>query len=542
MGCEPVGRSSPLVSHTAAINQRSPRVRAFFAALLTVLWPGIGHLVVGRWRRGLTVAMLPALVLGVSAGRVVLFPAWGFKMFLRPGTIALLLLANGALFAYRLIALLDLARLSGLWHRQRPTWQRLVWAGGWLVLFLLLALPHVMVGYGLLRWHRFLTATFPTGRTTALPASWSTAPVLLVTPAMPRQRLSPTPFTRMVVPAEDGAGLPPARELAPPQPTNEPPATPTVPPTAVPTPVPTPVPDPLAVALDDGRLVLLLVGTDAGPGRWSARADTIIVAVADIRTGRAALFGVPRNFVRLPIPREFAADYPQGYWPDLANALYTAGLQRADRFPGAVDPGAAALASSLAQLLGLPIDYTATVDMGGFVRVVDALGGVTIDVPRPVATWLSPPLPGEDWRYYKIPAGRQHLDGHQALAYVRSRTGTSDYDRMQRQRCVLAALYRQAELPAVLLRLPQILDAVQGAVRTNVPLDALPSLVELALTIEPTAVVTVGFTPPTYSRGWTAGGYPMPDPARIQEAVERALTDETAPPAETLPTACAWMP
>ncbi|MFN3336375.1 MAG: LCP family protein, partial [Thermomicrobium sp.] len=459
-----------------------------------------------------------------------------------PRTIALLFIANGALFAYRLIVLLDLVRLDGLWHRQKLAWQRVVWIGGWLVLLFFLALPHVMVGYGLLRWYRFLTTTFPTGRARVFQDSWSTTPVLLVTPAIPSQRASPTSSLQVIPPAGDGAGLPPTRELAPPQPTNEPSATATVSPTVVLIPAPTPSPDPLAAALDDGRLVLLLIGTDAGPGRWSARADTIIVAVADLRTRRAALFGVPRNFVGLPIPPEFAAEYPQGYWPDLANALYTAGLQRADRFPGAADPGAAALASSLAQLLGLPIDYTATVDMGGFVRVVDALGGVTIDVPHPVATWLSPPLPGEDWRYYEIPVGRQHLDGHQALAYVRSRTGTSDYDRMQRQRCVLAALYRQAELPAVLLRLPQILDAVQGAVRTDVPLDALPFLVELALSIEPTAVVTVGLTPPAYNRGWADGGYPIPDPVRIQEAVERALTDEMSPPAETLPTACAWMP
>lgn len=136
------------------------------------------------------------------------------------------------------------------------------------------------------------------------------------------------------------------------------------------------------------------------------------------------------------------------------------GLQWADRFPGAVDPGAGALAGSLAQLLGLPIDCTAAIDKGGFVRVVDTLDGGSIDVPCSVATWLSPPVPGEDWSSYEISAVQQHLGGFYALASVRSCTGASDDDWIERQRCILAVLYRQAELPTVLLRRPHILDAV----------------------------------------------------------------------------------
>jgi LCP family protein required for cell wall assembly len=315
----------------------------------------------------------------------------------------------------------------------------------------------------------------------------------------------------------------------------------------VPSPVPTAMPpaapvDPLAPALADGRLVVLLVGTDAGPGRWSARADTIIVAALDVHTGRAVLIGVPRNFTRLPLPPELAADYPQGYWPDIANALYTAGLRVPERFPGAVDPGAAVLAGSLAQLLGLPIDYTAAVDMGGFVQLIDALGGVTVDVAEPIATWLSPPFPGEDWRYYEIAPGRQHLDGHAALAYVRSRTGSSDYDRMQRQRCLLGALVREAERPSTLARLPAVLDAVQGSLRTDVPREALPWLLELGARVEPERIAVLGLVPPDYVAGWAPGGYPIPDGERIRHDIA-ALLAGSALPADSplaLPRACRW--
>lgn len=214
------------------------------------------------------------------------------------------------LFADWLVALLDRARLSGLRHRQGSQWQRLVSASGWVALHLTRALPLVMVGNELLGWHRCLMTTFPSGRTTASTASWSTTRARLVTRAMPRQGLSTTPFPRMAVPAEDGAYLPPARELAPPQPTSELPAAPAGPLMAVPTPVPTPVPHPLAVVLEDGCLVLWLVGTAAVPGRWNLRADILVMALADIRTGHAALFGVPRNCVKFPIPQGFATEYP----------------------------------------------------------------------------------------------------------------------------------------------------------------------------------------------------------------------------------------
>ncbi|MCM8745204.1 hypothetical protein NET03_01525 [Thermomicrobium sp. CFH 73360] len=251
------------------MNQRAPRVRGLLAVFLTVLWPGIAHLVVGRWQHGVTVALLPAPVLGVSAARVVLFLARGITMALWPGTIALLLFAIAPFFADRLVALLDRARLSGLWHRQGSQWQRPVLATGWVALCLPRALPLVMVGNELLRWHRCLMTTLPSGRATASTASWSTTRARLVTPAMPRQGLSTTPFPRMAVPAEDSAHLPPARELVPPQPTDEPPATPTGPLMVVPTPVPTSVPHPLAVVLEDGCLVLWLVGTAALPGLWN---------------------------------------------------------------------------------------------------------------------------------------------------------------------------------------------------------------------------------------------------------------------------------
>jgi len=532
----------------ADLGRRPPRTsairalagwRAAIAFITSVLWPGAGHWIAGRPWRGLALGVPPALALGFLLWHASQLPGWGVTWLLRPSVLRGLMIGNIVLGSYRAVALLDLVRIALAGRSRSCAGKR----GPYLVLAALLAglvaAPHGAVGVLLARWSHFLDTSFPA----AAESSIQPLPVDAL-PAGPRNSTLAPARATSVVPTPSPVStrtvlLPPVRELPPAQRIASTPraeASPTVS-------VLQRAAAAIEPALADGRIVVLLVGTDAGPGRWSARADTIVIAALDVESGRGGLFGVPRNLVGLPIPRELADLYPDGSWPGLANALYTLGLQRAERFPNAVDPGAAALARSLEQLIGMPIDYSVVVDMGGFVRVVDALGGVTIDVPQPVSTWLSPPLPGEDWVYYEIPAGRQHLDGHEALAYARSRTGTSDYDRMQRQRCLLGALWRQADWPTVLFRLPQLLAAVEGAVRTDIPREALPQLVQMALGVRAEAIVTLGFTPPRYVAGWAPGGYPIPDRDRIRDAIEDALAGSGEPEPETrLASSCSWSP
>jgi len=513
---------------------------ATIALVASVLWPGVGHWIVGRRWRGLALAVPPALALAFLLWHASQLPGWGVTWLLRPGVLRDSMIGNLVLGGYRAVALLDLVRITLAERSRSGAGKRRPFSVLAALLVGAVIVPHGAAGLVLARWSHFLDTTFPAAAegsiqplpTAELPVGsrTSTFAPARTTPIEP----TPPPVSTQTVLLPPNRELPPAQQRIASKPRAETPATVAAPQRA---------PTAIEPALADGRIVVLLVGTDAGPGRWSARADTIVIAALDVESGRGGLFGVPRNLVGLPIPRELADLYPDGSWPGLANALYTLGWQRAERFPHAVDPGAAALARSLEQLIGIPIDYTVVVDMGGFVRVVDALGGVTIDVPRPVSTWLSPPLPGEDWAYYEIPAGRQHLDGHEALAYARSRTGTSDYDRMQRQRCLLGALWRQADWPTVLFRLPQLLAAVEGAVRTDIPREALPQLVQLALGVRDEAIVTLGFTPPRYTAGWAPGGYPIPDRERIQNAIEDALAGTGEPEPETrLASSCSWSP
>lgn len=148
--------------------------------------------------------------------------------------------------------------------------------------------------------------------------------------------------------------------------------------------------------------------------------------------------------------------------------------------------------------LGIPIQYYVIIDMQGFQQLIDALGGVTINVQErlPVGgEWADGEnvVPADYW----IEPGVQVLDGYNALWYARSRYTTSDYDRMNRQREVQEAILRQFEPLTVLSRFDEIAAAGSEAVRTDIPRDLLPTLIDLAMKGRDLDVVKVELTPPT---------------------------------------------
>jgi anionic cell wall polymer biosynthesis LytR-Cps2A-Psr (LCP) family protein len=121
----------------------------------------------------------------------------------------------------------------------------------------------------------------------------------------------------------------------------------------------------------------------------------MIVVSINTETRRTALFSVPRNLEGVPFPP--AANTDLETFPDILNALWQYAEGRPELFPGAREPGATALKATIGHLLALRIDYYAMVDLRGFVEVVDALGGVTVNVPRPIYdAGVSPPTEDED--------------------------------------------------------------------------------------------------------------------------------------------------
>jgi hypothetical protein len=181
------------------------------------------------------------------------------------------------------------------------------------------------------------------------------------------------------------------------------------------------------------------------------------------------------------------------------------------------------------------------------VDVIDALGGVTLEVPERTVIRISPAKEGGAWRTFDIPAGRQHLDGETALAYVRNRSDADDYVRMNRQRCVLGAVAKGMDTAALVRAFPQLAEVIRARVNTDIPVSDLPTLIKLANQIAMDDLKTVGLVPPRYSAGLTPDGYPTPNVGLIQHTA-RTIFDQPADPedaeavstVETAAESCGW--
>lgn len=278
---------------------------------------------------------------------------------------------------------------------------------------------------------------------------------------------------------------------------------------------------------DDGRYNILLLGGDAGPDREGLRPDSITLVSVDEETGRAAMFGFPRNLQRVPFPRGsvMREQFPNGFVCDqskcLLNAVYTWANDHKELFPGVADPGLLATKDAISALTGLKVNYYVLIDLFGFRDLVDAVGGLTIDVKKDV------PIGGiGSERSGTIKAGKQKLDGYHSLWYARSRTGTSDYDRMARQRCVIAAMLQQFDPGTVLLKFQAIAKAGKQVMSTDIPTGELGTFVDLAMKSKAQKITSVQFVPPLIRAS-------HPDVALIQAKVRAAVDASEAGPAPT---------
>lgn len=265
-----------------------------------------------------------------------------------------------------------------------------------------------------------------------------------------------------------------------------------------------------------GRYNLLLLGADAGKDRVGLRPDSITLVSIDERTGRAAMFSFPRNLQRVPFPpgTVMHKQFPNGFDCGdecLLNAVYTWATDHKQLFPGDSNPGITATEDAIRQLTGLRVNYYALIDMGGFEQLVDAVGGVRVNVRADV------PITGRDGALRGvIKAGDQRLDGYHALWYSRSRATTSDYDRMARQRCVMAAMLHQLDPSTVLLKFQKIAEAGEQIVSTDIPASELDTMVDLALKAKRQKIVSVQFVPPLIKTA-------RPDFSVIRENVSAAI-------------------
>lgn len=261
-----------------------------------------------------------------------------------------------------------------------------------------------------------------------------------------------------------------------------------------------------AVAPIDGRYTILLLGGDAGPDREGLRPDSISVVSLDAATGAATVFGIPRNMERVPFATESPlwGAFPTGYdcgEECLVSYLYTYGQEHPELYPDAEaagsSPGIEAMRDAAEGILGIDIPYYVLIDMQGFADLIDALGGVEIDVAERLpygSNTYDDGSPAPPAGY--IEAGLQRMNGQTALWYARSRYGTTDYERMARQREVQEAILRQVEPANVLLKFQAVAEAGRQVVSTDIPQSMLGYFVDLAPKTRALPLTKIDFVPP----------------------------------------------
>jgi LCP family protein required for cell wall assembly len=178
------------------------------------------------------------------------------------------------------------------------------------------------------------------------------------------------------------------------------------------------------------RFTVLLIGVDSGPGRSEFLTDTMIVASLDPIAGAVSMVSVPRDMVDVPLPdgRVFRPK---------VNSLVSYANRYPKKFPGATS-GEAVLAAALGKLLNVRIDGWAEVNLPGFVKVIDSIGGVDVTVRNALC---DPRYDEYGFNGFAINPGKYHLDGEGALAYARIRKsyGENDFTRAARQGEIVVA-------------------------------------------------------------------------------------------------------
>lgn len=282
------------------------------------------------------------------------------------------------------------------------------------------------------------------------------------------------------------------------------------------------------------RLNVLILGGDSGTGRSSKvgmRADTVIVASIDTQNGYTTLFSLPRQTARMPFPKgsDLAKAFPYGWYdgrdplnPDYwLNAMYRFApnhvnkniLGKTKHLPEDI------MKVSVGEALGLDIDYFVNINMDGFKDVINALGGITVNVnsPIPIGGDTDANLLPTDWLE---PGPNQHLKGRLALWYARGRWGYDDYSRMSRQRCVINAVAQQANPQNVLLNFEKIAAAGEKTVTTDIPDTMIAPMLTLANRVQGTELRSIVFINGKNGFSTTNPNWPA-----VQKQVQKALKE-----------------
>lgn len=288
------------------------------------------------------------------------------------------------------------------------------------------------------------------------------------------------------------------------------------------TPAATAIPAPAApIPLDPQVITILLAGSDR---RAAGAHHTDVLVLLSLHPARraAALVSIPRDlYVYLP-----------GFGMQRINAAYEIGNRH--RYPGG---GAGLLLDSVRYNLGVPVAHLALIDMQGFTRILDALGGLDVAVLCPFTDWRlrDPGLPPDDedsWELHTLEPGVQRMDGGTALWYARARSRSSDFDRARRQHELLRALHQRVLRLDLITHLPRLYAELGGMVTTDLALADLLDLAGLGLRLD-AARVRSRFIGREQVTSWRVPGSGaqvlLPRPDEIRALLDQALAFEAEP-------------
>ncbi|HKC89890.1 MAG TPA: LCP family protein [Candidatus Limnocylindria bacterium] len=412
-----------------------------FAAVLSLLLPGLGQMYLGRWIRGVLMILIPIFAVLVVGALVAI--ADPLTSFVLRNAAEVTFLVAAAFFMYHLFVVTDAfgVKLRGMGSLRG---QRVV--------------DYLVLGLVCIALVGFYATTYRGS------APWAGL------------------FTKVFAPIANppSVGTSSSQDYSPPEWTER------------------------------ERLNVLLLGVDSrGDSSSTLNTDTMIVLSLDPVNKTAAM---------LSIPRDVYIDRP-GVFTDKINAAYAFGGYDLTR-------------KVVEDLLGIRLNAYALVDFDAFTKIVDSVGGVIVDVKRPVRD-ESYPTPDYGIERIDITAGPQLMDGQTALRFARSRHDTNDYSRAQRQQLVLSALRTRISEGDFLRGLPVLIDRVGSAVQTNFdPANILP-LARFGTGIDGNAIRSEVLYPcggsyphcELQASGGDGGFYLIPDRAKIRDLAATLFYD-----------------
>jgi len=476
VGCVLVGStdvSNPPEGGAAVTPRRGSR---HLHAFLDSLFPGLGHLAAGRRRRAALFGVPTLVTILVIVGGLLILPTSNLLgIALDPATVVILFGLQALLLVWRAAAI-GSSLVDGRFPRLgRGDAMPIA------ILAMILIAPHGLAAYATEVAREAADQIIPINPITT--GAWD-----------PSASASAEPDPEVTLPSS-AAGSP---SIAP----SESPA-PAVP-----------------------RQNVLIVGVDSGVGRNTYLTDTMIVVSLDPVAQTVSMISIPRDMVDVPLPdgRKFSGKI---------NGLVSFARHHQATFPGSNGDGYDVLMGALGTLLGLRIDHYASVNLGGFVAVVDTLGGIDVDVAE---GFCDPTYDEYGFTHgFGITAGRHHLNGQQALGYARIRkaAGESDFTRAARQQEILSGIRDRMKAGGFLNDPIGLLKALSNTVETNVPRSLVPDLADMATKIGRKQTYRAVITHPLVTPDFDGrGSIQVPDVAAIRKLVAALFpATGTLPPA-----------